>query len=105
MGRMSDSNGREAKTEGGYRGIVEEDKEEEEEKVGKEEEETSQTKKMTDSCENKSDARRSKTNTKRIDRDACTRPCTRLCANTGWSCGDRQHHTPRWRHAGPLSAN
>lgn len=81
-----------------------------EEKIGKEEEETSQTKKMTDSCENKSDARRSKTNTKRIDRDTHTHARTHSmskdgCANTDWSCGGRKHHTPCWRHAGLLSAN
>lgn len=84
---MSEANSREQKQRedtGGRVGIVEDDEEEDEEKEGKEEEEeeTSQTKKMADSCENKSDARRSKTNTKRLDRDS---------AHT---------HTPRWRHAG-----
>lgn len=105
---MSEANSREQKQRedtGGRGGIVEDDEEEDEEKEGKEEEEeeTSQTKTMTDSCENKSDARRSKTNTKRLDRDARTRTHSLSedgCANAGWSCGGRQRHTPRWRHAG-----
>lgn len=91
---MSEANSREQKQRedtGGRVGIVEDDEEEDEEKEGKEEEEeeTSQTKKMTDSCENKSDARRSKTNTKRLDRDARARThahahtvCLKMVART-----------------------
>lgn len=123
---MSEANSRQRKqredTEGRGGALTAEDEEkEEEEKEGKEEEEeeTSQTKKMTDLRENKSDARRSKTNTKRVDSDACISPSSFFSpiyththglsedgyANTGWSCKGRQHHTPCWRHTGLLSAN